>query len=389
MMKRLFRRRASFGVIFVLILIGIFNNPVRAEPYSPRSLPADLVFTGRSLIRGTPTIALIDAVTLEVRPLYSDETASDLRVMSWSPQGDAMAVLRIDQNPNERGAFSASICILTITGTLHTCLDERLPDYYEVVPMLIDYNYTVTWSAAGERVYFLAESADRQTRRLVEASVRTGKTFRTIYEVPAFDEEFIPSFFVWTSDLNYIAAGTGYYLSSGMFINLKTLEQQSFSELVTSWPSSTLENNVFCTNFSPKGTYLTAVNIEVAQLTIFDTNLHVRHVVENFDTEDPQRTVIYCPTWIENETGIYLPVRDLSQDITTVFHYSLETRQLSEIVQGTIYPPLVFSPEKTHMAYRFPNVYASPIRIIYPDGEIRLFGRPFMHCNYPPWRPRP
>jgi hypothetical protein len=381
------KHQAYLFVVFVLI--QLISSPVRAEPNSPRRLPADLVFTGRSLDSETPVIALIDAVTLEVRPLYRDETASDLRVMSWSPQGDAMAVLRIDQHYNERGAFPATLCILTIIGTLHTCLDERLPEYYAEAPMLIDYNYTVTWSADGDRVYFLAESADRQTRRLVEASVRTGKTLRTLYETAAYDERFILNFFVWTSDPNYIAVGFGYDLDSGILVNLNTLEQRSLSEIATSWRAdSNLTNRGgrdFCPGFSPKGTYLTAIDWDAAQLAIFDTSLHIRHVIGNFDLEDP---VISCPAWTTNETGIYFPVRDLSQDITTIFHYSLETKQLTERFQGTVYPPFVFSPDMTHIAWIVHLLYASPIRVIYPDGEIRLFGQPFKHCYYPLWRPQ-
>lgn len=397
-MKQVSRFRKSRNLI-VLVGLGlslILGTTTNTCSSFQEHLPTDLVFTGRESLPGVPTLALLDAATLKVTSLYTDETARELRVMSWSPQGDLMAVLHIDAEDNERGGFSAHLCTMTISGILQTCLAGRFPDYYEEAPSMIDYNYTVSWSFDGKKIYYVTENEDRTMRQLIEADVATGEILRTIYETARVNEEYIPTLLAWDPELHFVAVGIGLSGRSGVLINLETGEQQNLTEIVPSWPYSAGSDRpdgfgFVCDRFSPQGTYLSAVNEDDGQLIVFDTTLHINHIIEGFDIEDSTYvidSIIYCPTWTEDETAVYFAVRDM-YNFTSVFTYSLQSGQLTKLYQGEgiFYPPLEFSPDGSYFAFDLLLPAFGRIHVVYPDGEIRLFGEPFQYAQYPVWRP--
>jgi hypothetical protein len=189
-----------------------------------------------------------------------------------------------------------------------------------------------------------------------------------------------------------VAAGVGFPDRSGVLVNLTTGELQDLSSIVVPWSDGGVRNRpegrgFVCNQFSPQGTYLSAINEDDGQLVIFDATLYISHIINGFGVEDPSQAVIYCPSWNQNETVVYFPVRELTRDITSVFTYSLETEQLSKLYQGTIYPPLEFSPNRSHFVFDLVLPSIARIHVVYPDGEIQLFGDPFQYAQYPIWRP--
>jgi hypothetical protein len=390
---RLQNCRTSRASLVILGLSLVLSVPAKTCSSFEEQLPTDLVFTGKESLPGVPTLALLDATTLEVTPIYTDETVRELRVMSWSPQGDLMAVLSIDAEDNERGGFSAHLCTVTVSGMLQTCFAGRFPDYYGEAPSMIDYNYTVSWSSDGKKIYYVTENEHRTMRQLVEADTATGEILRTIYETPRVNEEHIPTLLAWEPELHFVAAGIGLSERSGVLTNLETGEQQDLAQIVAPWPYSAGSDSpdgfgFVCDRFSPQGTYLSAVNKDDGQLIIFDTTLHIDHIIDGFGIEDSTDGIIYCPAWTEDETAVYFAVRDLP-DFTSVFTYSLQSGQLTELHQGEgiFYPPLEFSPDRSYFAFDLLLPAFGRIHVVYPDGEIRLFGEPFQYAQYPVWRP--
>jgi len=387
-MKRDINALVIMCVVFFLSLI-LFRVSTIVSSSSSEQLPTNLVFTGKLTQDSAPTLVFLDAMTLEATPLYTDESAIQLRAMSWSPQGDLLAVLRIEKSDNEN-FYPTAICIVTLTGELQTCFDDKPPVWYAVSPFLIDYEYTVTWSTDGTKVYFVTEDVQHTMRRLIEADVVTGATLRPIYEVAAMNEDQIPTVIIWTPNLEYVAAGVGLTERSGTLVNLDTGRQLDLSTVVIAWPYGTDPSRpegsgYICNGFSPQNSYLTAINEYDNRLIIFDKELNILHTVQDFGIDG--RVKIYCPTWSADDSTIYFFVLNLDHEPNYIFTYSLQDDRLVSRVADAVYPPLVFSPDRTHIAFEIPHPSTSKIHVLYPDNTIRLLGDPFLYAQYPVWKP--
>jgi hypothetical protein len=388
------RKSLQLLSLALLILWTSFVPALKAQQPESLQLPQDLVFTGKDELTGDGplTLALLDATTLEVRQLYIDETAVDIKPLAWSPQGDQLSVVRILE-PGSVPSSSTSLdylnptqlCIITLAGDLSTCFSAIPPDYAYTAPFLIDYNYFVTWSEDGERLYFVSE--ELPVRRLIEASVDTGETLRTIYEFPATDEIGIPSTAIWTDDLTYLSIGVGLHDRKGVLVELGTGEEYDLAQIIAplsteNWDSASY--GYICPSFSPQGTLLSAIDEHENHILIFDTKLEIIATIGNQSTDRTQR--IECPTWSEDGQQIYFFVDNRLADTNSLYSYSLTDQETISRVRAPFYSPFVFSPESTHVAFERHHPSAYEIGVLYPTGDIHYYGQPFDFAMYPVWR---
>jgi hypothetical protein len=391
------------AVVLLATQILTVEHGAVAQTPSPEPLPADLLFTGKESLDSPPTIFLVDADTLEPTPIYTDETALDLRVMSVSPQGDLLAVLHVLPKPEGAYGYPTRLCIVTLSGDVQTCFQDSLATYYRELPELIEYQYTVTWSVDGTKVYFVTEDTARGTCSLVEADPSTGEILRTLYEIGRMDDHWIPTILTWSPDLKYVAAGVMRFDRSGILVNLETGEQRDLSEIVVSWRGGDMRDQpegtgYVCNSFSPQGTYLTAIDEYSNHLIVFDTELQVVDVIDDFGG-DRGFSIYYCPAWSLGESTLYFLVYDTRELFQYVVTYSLREKRIVEQIQASIYPfwPPQYSPDRTHMAFaemifiqddptqRSRGSYT--VKVLYPDGEIHGVGDSYVYSSYPIWRP--
>ena len=195
----------------VLVLIGALLVGAYAPPSScantarqDASLPADILFVTALEPDSGPfsrdnLIVRIDAATETATPFYADPGALHLVPLRWSPQADRLLFYRTT-HPAEK-ELAAQLCILAKNGTLQGCLEDSPPvqGYYVEPPL-------ATWSADGQKVYFLREQTNPSgecIRALTEADATTGRTLRTLYETDCFTE------LVWSPSSETAIVGTG------------------------------------------------------------------------------------------------------------------------------------------------------------------------------------
>ncbi len=370
-------------LLLIMVFCAIFA--VKVSPpdvkQSRTELPSDLVFTMGILPEGSATSAiadtlvLLDARTLETREIYSADVVN-LKPLSWSPDGEFLAVLHIyqsDTNSDISSTLPTNICVINMLGEVQSCVEATPPLYWYTRPFLIDYQFTVTWSPQGDRLYFVAESDSRW--RLVEADVMTGETLRTVFETSTINEQGYVSALAWTPDLTYVATGVGFDDQVTTLSNLVTNEQHTLSEIVA------LNTGLVCPEFSPQGNYLSAIDEVGERIIIFDTELHTHHVIDDFGTEHPMS--LMCPRWQADERVAYIPVFDQETGENILLTYSLESSRWVDQIQNTIIPPFEVSHDGTHFAFS----YWHTIYILFPDGHLHDIGQEAHYFMYPVWRP--
>jgi hypothetical protein len=402
-------------VLAIVLIIG-GTTSTRAEPPSQvPPLPADLLFTtnltAEWLALPRNVIARVDAETLEVTPFYTDTEAYEVVPLSWSPQGDLLAVYRILPPIDESlTLFPRQLCILDRAGELQRCMDDGLPMYGMDQPQYWgDYSYSpVTWSPDGQNIYFdieypNAESFSGYGRRLVEASVMTGQTLRVIYDYPgAFSISLSP-------DMNHVAVGFGgeWY---GIGFPAYTLDLTTGTQIDI---PALLPEDVglyLLYSFSPQGNYytvgagyLTAYHApELEQLyeagdllLILDPQGNIQHVVGEPEGPDPLVWRLESPTWQADEQAIVL--YGYRSEHRYLMRYSLSDQELTALYElgwtvghePYIDAPFVSSPDNTHIAL---TVSDDPygdrqVAVLYPDGEIRRIPSPYRFGLYPLWVP--
>ncbi len=393
----------KFIIVALLIMgIGLSRHVAHAQSSTLERLPSDLVFTSRISLdweTAIPSLTLVDAATLEMSSFYVREDAYQLRVMSWSPQGDVLAVLHIYPNvetviypyPDVVYGHPTELCIVTLSGARQTCFQDHPPWLFDTAPFLIDYNYTVTWSIDGQKVYFVAEDTTTGIRRLIEADAVTGETIRALFETEAWNGDGFPTIMIWPPALDYVAAGIGFFERSGSLVHLETGEQHNLSGIVVSWPGGDLRDQpegagFVCNSFSPRGTYLTAIDEYDDRLLVFNMELNITHVIDGLGFDG--RAKIYCPTWSADEGTFHFVVKDMRDGANHLITYSLAENQITHQIQGTIIAPLEFSPDETHIAFTEPDPRGTyHVRVLCPDGAVWQPGDPFVRTEYPVWRP--
>lgn len=141
------------GLIGVLLAIGVIvsggaSTGAAAQTSIP-PLPADLLFTAATWTGGgdypRDIIVRVDAETLEVTPFYVDNEAFEILPISWSPQGDLLAVYRV--LPAIDDAYTLhprQLCILDRAGVLQRCLNDDLTMHWAGYPDDWQHYYPVT-----------------------------------------------------------------------------------------------------------------------------------------------------------------------------------------------------------------------------------------------------
>jgi hypothetical protein len=403
---------AALIVILSMVAFGTASHDAGAQPAIP-PLPADLLFTTTTW-KGEgdyprDIIVRVDAETLKVTPFYIDADAFEIMPISWSPQGDLLAIYRIMPALDEAYTlFPRQLCILDRSGVLLRCLDDGPPMHYAGFP---DHNwqhyYPVAWGPDGRTIFFDTEYATDESpfgygRRLVEASVLTGETLRVLYDYPG------PYPVTLSPDLNHIAVGFGGQWkvnNPAYLLDLASGARLDVPELVPhltklSWA---------CLPFSPLGNYITvrsgyrlAVYAPTQEQTyddgslllILDTQGIIQGTIGEPDGPD---TLQYqdCPGWQTNQQAIVFYA--FGYERGAILRYSLPDQQLTTLYElkdwpereSTVYSPLIPSPDGTHVAL---TVSDGPyedrqVAVLYPDGEIYRIPSPYRFGLYPLWVP--
>ena len=245
-----------------LALLGGMSvaTPAEAQRSAPL-LPADLLFTSTEsgsygFWPQTPrnVIVRVDAFTRDATPFYTDEQASYVIPLSWSPQGDLLAFYRlIPQEDN----YIRQLCLLSREGVLLRCF-EAAPPSRTGYPRFDTERYVVTWSVDGRRAYFVTECAEPKPiphqRCLVEADTTTGQTLRVLYAL----EYPTPTPFVWTPrrDVLLIGAGEEWLWQAGAPPVLFDVSAEDvLLDLSTIVPPHAIPDRV-SPYLSPQGTYV-------------------------------------------------------------------------------------------------------------------------------------
>lgn len=383
-------------LVFVLLCGFILQlNGTLAQTSGSQSLPNDIVFTigmGRDRPPYRPpitnTLVLVSADTLEPMEFYTDEAAYAVRAISWSPQGDRLAVWAW----YDAGNFvtTTTLCIITMADEYQICFEDA-PDL--ALPQ--QPAYPVTWSKDGQKIYLVAGEGERLS--LVERDVVSGTTLRTLYQYRAANRYYEPTTLAWTPDLRYIVTNIGdsYPQESGTLINLETGEKQDLSKIVVPWSGGIPQDapphaGYVCGAFSPQGTYLTAIDYSDWQhgdrVIVFDMDLQIIASITEFNEPKSPMSLDNCPVWSTSEDHLYIYARSEADQSRHIFVYSMTNRQIVSHRQSDIYPPLFPSPDETHIAFTgFTDGYQ--VNILYPDGQIRQVSDQFDYSDYPLWRP--
>jgi len=402
-----------------ILTVGLAMLPIPligAEPQVQMPpLPADLLFTTSiSEEEGDyprDIIVRVAAETLEVIPFYVDSEAFEIMPISWSPQGDLLAVYRImPAIDNAFTLFPRQLCILDRAGVLQRCMVDSPPMYYGGDPQSWQHYYPVTWGTDGQTIYFDTEYPNETSpygygKRLVEASVITGETLRVVYEYPD------PYPVSPSPDLSHAVVGFGgLWGGLGTPAFLVDLTTGSQIDVASAVPSLTKLYST-CLPVSPNGNYVTvSAEYDLATyapdqdptlndgggylLIILDMQGTIQGIIgqpDGYDTLWSQD----CPGWAPDEEAIFFWASDSER--AYIMRYSLLDQQLTTVYTLRDWPeretnvcsPLIPSPDGTHIAI---TVSDGPyedrlVAVLYPDGEIYRIPSPYRFGLYPLWIP--
>lgn len=112
---------ASFSII-VLCSVFILSNKAAATQLSSQ-VPTDLAFMSQQ--QNQYRVMLLEHETNQLRKLYAPEGILNLRPISWSNDGNRLAILQMSQNADTPDDIIAQFCILNIQGEVQTCFDDK------------------------------------------------------------------------------------------------------------------------------------------------------------------------------------------------------------------------------------------------------------------------
>ena len=209
-------------------LFGSLASRTQAQPLIP-PLPADLLFVTTTAADGFSLpqniVVRVDTQTMEVSTFYVDDEAWELMPLSWSPQGDLLAIYRSMPRNEETYLAERQLCLLDREGILQRCMQDTPPMHWEGEPYAWPYLFPVTWAPDGQTIYFETEypsEGELYGRRIIEADVTTGETLRVLYDYPE------PRRLVLFSDGNHVGidiGGSGTVNGLPAIINLVTGKQ--------------------------------------------------------------------------------------------------------------------------------------------------------------------
>lgn len=397
-------------------IVGLLLQPAPIHQTSAQDdtdqLPADLIFTTGEVTTGNwessdqNILMYLNAETLEVTPFYIDDEAFYVRAVSWSPDGELLAILRI--LPAAPGAMwpPKELCLLNRLGQMERCFEEQPPLHLEEGQV-----YSVTWSADSQKIYYVSENVTGDYTgifRLIEANAATGKTLRVLYEFSKSAGE-LPSNLAWSPDFSSIVFGVDYNMSERVMLNMFTgvLNRATGEQLdLTSVVPKHTTLSYICPQLSPQGTYLVAragynpteydpgsqLPDYVAHLLltiVYDYRAGTQVFLGEPDGEDTFQ-FMNCPVWQDYEKAFFIVGYNIQRDTTAIFKYILEQQTLRVFYDGLPTPdlrdPLVLSPNGTHIAFRISRDDPK-IGVVSPSGEIQIFSDPYEFGLYPIWVP--
>jgi hypothetical protein len=397
------RKMAALAILLVITL-SLSNNTYAQSSNS--TLPNDLLYSigsagNEALLFNS--FAWTDAQTLQSTEFFTDETseASEMRALSWSPNGNYLAFIK------HGGGFTVEVCILTRSGILRLCFS----DLTMYSASTLGENYLVTWSENEESIYLLWDEGF--VRHLIEVDIATGEIHRTIYEHPETQGRELPWIY-WTPDADYVAI---YENDRGIRIGYRSVENRQRD--VTILHPATNESFVmptelpnlgmvlFCDYFSPGGHYLVAQTYTDPQqpaFAVFDLQGNVISTVPYSTMQEYGLTWTYCPSWQFDEEAFYFLAGTIDEDQTSssdtisIFKYTLADNTLhltsqiypiEDLTEGLPIPPLVTSPDGTHIAFSMINnePYSHEVAVVSPTGELIRFNESLPQSFYPLWVP--
>lgn len=404
-------------VILAASLLVLRTPSTQATPQlQTYPLPADLLFTA-SLTAGQgdysrDAILRVDAETLEVTPFYTDTEAFEVMPISWSPQGDLLAVYRIMPAIDDAFTlFPRQLCVLDRAGVLQRCFNDTPPMYFAGLPdRWQQHYYPVVWGADGQTIYFDTEYPNENSlygygKRLIEATVLTGETLRVVYEYPD------PYPISLSPDLSHALVGFGGLWGGpstpALLVDLTTAAQLDVASAVPDLTSLYMT----CLPASPNGNYV-VVNAEYDLATyapdqdptlnygegnlliILDMQGAIQGIIgqpDGYNTLWSQD----CPGWQPDEQAIYFWASDLEK--AYIMRYSLPDQQLATLYElrdwpereSNVYEPLIVSPDGNYIALTVSNdPYEDRlVAVLYPDGNIYRIPSPYRFGLYPLWVP--
>lgn len=390
-------------VCLLALWLGLGSAKLNAQPDLP--LSADLIFSTAQIKPNEPPqthniLARLDAATSEVSPFYTDASAVYLKALAWSPDGKLLAFLQVTFDGRN---YPTQLCLLDQSGAAQGCFDEAPIGYFSV------YNpNTITWSPAGDRLYFV--SGDASARRLVEADVATHKTLRTIYEYPVPDNQMTnPPTLAWTDDLAYLTIGAGdpTRVQQGMPVLLVDLSTQKTVDLAHISGATGGSPFVVCPFFSPQGTYLTAHNFDVPETPSQPQFLILNQqgaIVSTITPTEPLNVLPRsCPAWQQDERAFYFPLTqgDAQASNLRILKYSLDTSQfstvynsgqLTNLAEATVNSRLALSPDEQFLVFDSPydptisdGTQVTVISLGQSTPTLRRYSAPFRFSSDPLW----
>jgi hypothetical protein len=388
--------------LIVLISWATLNMPTW-HPQSQSQLPNDIIFSATNgeedESRGQGALKYnflgrVDADTLDTRWFYEDRTASALIPLSWSPDENLLAVLRVVAIDSR--ASDINLCIITALGEQQTCSSDRV----------VDWSSNRLWSVDSQRAYFVTEdiSGNNAIRYLVEMDVVTGETLQTLYQVEYEQSEHWPPAMGWSSDLSYVMVGVGSWDRIRQVGPARLVNINSGEELILDTIEGR-ENIVICREFSSLETYMVALEDKsyndssvLDSLIVLDTEGIVVQIVDLSSYDDISN--YGCPTWSKDEKTFFFYLS--SGAAQYILSYSLQGDELAEHIlfssmddplEAAFYviPPLRLSPGETFIAFSSYTVQKGGMEVTVVDlnnNEVQHFSAPFHGARNPIWAPK-
>lgn len=357
--------RIRISLVFVGTIIYLISLSSVTLGDSSFSLPNSLVFstTKDRDSGGWNMLVRVDANTEEITPFFTGPAMSNIRAVSWSPQGNKLAITVMDSTHNK-------LCTLNRDGYLEICFEAE---------SIVDSGFlTVTWSSDGRYAYFV-EYVESTASRLVEVDVTTGATRRVVYTIER-TYAYTPT---WTASLSHIAfnLGLGSWdqdiprllvdLESNVEIDMRMLVPQSLVFLGS------------CPLFSPLGSYLVLLaedkDNSAHALLVVDMEGKVRHIIQS--TPEIHLDEPNCPVWNDDESILYF------SDRNGISKYVLANHVLASFHSGAvpIYDGFQLSPQGEAIV-GFSEIQLQ-ILVVDHESIVELLGEPYEFGLYPIWEP--
>lgn len=327
-------------IFMIMLLLPLFFQILPSE----FELPNDLILS----IAGD--LYYLDTETLEIIPFHSiehlraDETVRMVQALSWSPQGDLLAVLYdpMDAPMGKPPEKQPQICILDRSGKLQSCFDTCLDNCIGPLTYL---DHFVSWSPNGKSLYFVGHNSEKTF--LLGGNPKTGEITSVVYEYLHTSERDFPNL-TWTDDLHYLAIGfssnPGSYMARDE-LDLPVLVIDMQTNTVLDLTSVFAQEDIWwiCPGFSPQSGYLAAVgghpsdDYEYTEMLLFDVQGEIKYSINLGYAE----AAVSCPSWFQDESAFFI------NDVRGTHKYTLSDEKLETLPVSGGAPTL--SPDEDYL----------------------------------------